>query len=226
MLEIDIEAELARRFPQDVVVPVAKGARGADLVHEVRDRALRVCGTIVWEIKNTRHWQPAWIDKLKADQRAIGANLAVIVSTALPDNVVEFGRVDGVWMAGLRAWPALAVALREQLIEVAFAHAAAEGKSEKMELLYRYLAGDQFRRRIEATVEAFTALQRGLDGERRAMERIWKEREKQIDRVLANTAGMYGEVRGILGQSLPPVPALELDAVAGRLEDMAANITA
>ena len=94
----------------------------------------------------------------------------------LPDSLVEFGRVDGVWVAGLRAWPALAVALREQLIEVAFAHAAAEGKSEKMELLYHYLAGDQFRRRIEATVEAFTALQRGLDGERRAMERIWKER--------------------------------------------------
>ena len=224
VLEIDIETELARRFPQDTILPVAKGARGADLVHEVRDRALRVCGTIVWEIKNTRHWQPAWIDKLKADQRAIGANLAVLVSTALPDSVVEFGRLDGVWVAGLRAWPALAVALREQLIEVAFAHGATEGKSEKMELLYHYLAGDQFRRRIEATVEAFTALQRGLDGERRAMERIWKEREKQIDRVLANTAGMYGEVRGILGQSMPPVLALELGAIAGRLEDATAEL--
>ena len=134
VLEIDIEVELARRFPQDAVLPVAKGARGADLMHEVRDRALRVCGTIVWEIKNARHWQPAWIDKLKVDQRAIGANLAVLVSTALPDSVVEFGRVDGVWVAGLRAWPALALALREQLIEVAFAHAAADGKHEKMEL--------------------------------------------------------------------------------------------
>jgi hypothetical protein len=103
VLEIDIEAALTRRFPQDAVVPVAKGARGADLVHEVRDRTLRVCGTIVWEIKNTRHWQPAWIDKLKADQRAIGANLAVLVSTALPDSLGEFGRVDGVWVAGLRA---------------------------------------------------------------------------------------------------------------------------
>jgi hypothetical protein len=226
VLEIDIEAELARRFPQDAILPVAKGARGADLMHEVRDGTLRACGTIVWEMKNTRHWQPAWIDKLKADQRAIGANLAVLVSTALPDGVVEFGRLDGVWVAGLRAWPALALALREQLIEVAFAHAAAEGKSEKMELLYHYLAGDQFPRRIEATVEAFTALQRGLDGERRAMERIWKEREKQIDRVLANTAGMYGEVRGILGASVPPVPALELDAVAGRLEDAKADMTA
>jgi hypothetical protein len=103
VLEIDIEAELARRFPQDVIVPVAKGARGADLVHEVRDGTLRVCGTIVWEMKNTRHWQPAWIDKVKADQRAIGANLAVVASTALPDSLVEFGRLDGVWVAGLRA---------------------------------------------------------------------------------------------------------------------------
>jgi len=224
VLEIDIEAELARRFPQDAILPVAKGARGADLVHEVRDGTLRVCGTIVWEIKNTRHWQPAWIDKLKADQRAIGANLAVLVSTALPDSLVEFGRVDGVWVAGLRAWPALAVALREQLIEVAFAHAAAEGKSEKMELLYHYLAGDQFRRRIEATVEAFTALRNGLTRERNAMERIWNEREKQIERVLANTAGLYGEVRGIVGSSVPPVPALELDGAAGRLDDATADI--
>jgi hypothetical protein len=223
VLEIDLEAELARRFPQDAILPVAKGARGADLVHEVRDGTLRVCGTIVWEMKNTRHWQGAWIDKLKSDQRAIGANLAVLVSTALPDSLVEFGRVDGVWVAGLRAWPALAVALREQLIEVAFAHDAAEGKSEKMELLYHYLAGDQFRRRIEATVEAFTALRNGLTRERTAMERIWNEREKQIERVLANTAGMYGEVRGIVGSSVPPVPALELDAVAGQLEDATAE---
>jgi hypothetical protein len=116
------------------------------------------------------------------------------------------------------------VALREQLIEVAFAHAAADGKHEKMELLYRYLSGDQFRRRIEATVEAFAALQSGLNRERTAMERIWKEREKQIERVLANTAGMYGEVRGMVGSSVPRVPALELDAVAGMVEDMTAEM--
>jgi hypothetical protein len=116
------------------------------------------------------------------------------------------------------------VALREQLIEVAFAHAAAEGKSEKMKLLYHYLAGDQFRRRIEATVKAFTALRNGLTRERNSMERIWNEREKQIERVLVNTAGMYGEVRGIVGSSVPPVPALELDSVAGQLDDMAADM--
>ncbi len=174
-------------------------------------RAARLFG----ETKNTRRWQPAWVDKLKADQRAIGASLAVIVSVALPDGIVEFGRVDGVWVAGLRSWPALAAALREQLIQVAFAHAAAEGKHEKMEPLYRYLAGDQFKGRIEAMVEAFAALQSGLGRERAAMERLWKEREKQIERVLRNTAGMYGEMRGMLGSSVPPVPALELEAGAG-----------
>ena len=226
VLEIDVEAQLAHRFPHDLIAPVRKGVRGADIVHEVHDHALRLCGTIVWETKNARHWQPGWLDKVKEDQRAIGANLAVIVSTALPDVIAEFGRIDGVWVTGLRAWPALATALREQLIQVAFAHAAAEGKHEKMECLYHYLAGDQFRSRIEATVEAFTALQRGLDGERRAMERIWKEREKQIERVLANTAGMYGEVRGILGSTLLPVPALELVAVAVRLEDATADMRA
>ena len=223
VLEIDVEAELRRRFPQDRIVPVPQGRRGADLVQEVRDRALRACGTIVWEVKNTRRWQAGWLDKLKADQRALGADLAVIVSTALPDGLVEFGRLDGVWVAGLRVWPALATALREQLLAIAFAHAAADGKHEKMELLYRYLSGDRFKSRIAATVEAFAALKAGLDRERIAMERLWKEREKQIERVLANTAGLYGEVRGLVGTSLPELPALELAPIAGVLADLTAE---
>jgi hypothetical protein len=220
VLEIDIQVELERRFPQDLISPVPKGARGADLLQEVRDGTAKACGLIIWETKNTKHWQPAWLDKLKQDQRVIGANLAVIVSAALPDGIVEFGRIDGVWVASLRAWPALALALREQLIQVAFAHAAADGKQEKMEFLYHYLAGDQFRSRVQAIVEAFTALQANLNQERRAMERVWKEREKQIERVLISTAGMYGEVRGIVGSSLPDMPALELQPIAGAVEDM------
>jgi hypothetical protein len=218
VLEIDVEAELKRRFPHDVISPVPKGVRGADLVQEVRDGA-RACGVIVWETKNTKHWHPAWLDKLKEDQRALGANLAVLVSTVLPDGIVEFGRTEGVWVTSLRAWPALALALREQLVAVAFARAAADGKQEKTEFLYHYLAGDQFRSRVSAIVEAFTALRSELGRERTAMERIWKQREKQIDRVLSNTAKMYGEMRGIVGSSLPEVPALELEAVAGLIEE-------
>jgi hypothetical protein len=130
VLEIDVQTELERRFPHDAISPVPKGARGADLVQEVRDGSARACGVIVWETKNTKHWNPVWLDKLKEDQRSIGANLAVLVSTALPEGIVEFGRIDGVWVASLRAWPALALALRDQLIQVAFAHAAAVGKQD------------------------------------------------------------------------------------------------
>jgi hypothetical protein len=220
VLEIDVQAELERRFPYDLISPVPKGARGADLLQEVRNGAAQPCGLIIWETKNAKRWLSAWVDKLKQDQRSMGANLAVLVSTTLPDGIVEFGCIEGVWVASLRVWPALALVLREQLIQVAFAHAAADGKHEKMELLYQYLAGDQFRARVQAIVEAFTALQSQLNRERVAMERIWKEREKHIERALAGTAGMYGEVRGIVGSSLPQVPALELEPMAAMLEDM------
>lgn len=218
VLELDIEERLSALFPHDIVRPVPKGMRGADLVQEVCGSGGQVCGTIVWETKNTRNWSPAWIDKLKEDQRAVGASLAVLVTVALPADVRDFGRIGGVWVASVSAWPALALALREQLVAVAFARATSEGRQEKMALLYDYLSGEAFHHRVEAIVEAFTAMQTQLHGERRAMERLWREREKQIERVITHTAGMYGEVRGLVGASLPEIPALTLEGVAGLLE--------
>ncbi|MEW5977195.1 MAG: DUF2130 domain-containing protein [Acidobacteriota bacterium] len=212
VLELDIEAALNEHFPQDDIRPVPKGMRGADLIQEVRNRSGQSCGTILWETKNTRHFQPSWIDKLKQDQRAAGAALAVIVSAVLPEGLREFGRIDGVWIASLAAWPVLATALREQLIQVAFARAASEGKRGKMELLYAYLSGDEFRHRVEAIVEAFSAMQGQLHKERRAMERLWHEREKQLERIITNTAGMYGDLRGLIGGSLPDIQSLSLEA--------------
>jgi hypothetical protein len=222
VLELDIQAALERTFPHDVVKPVPKGVRGADLIHEIRNAAFKPCGSIVWETKNTKQWQSAWVEKLKEDQRAIGANIAVLVSVTLPDGIGEFRQVDGVWVASPRVWPALAVALREQLIQVAFAHAASEGKNEKMEVLYRYLAGDQFRSRVQGIVEAFTGMQAQLNRERRAMDKLWREREKQIERAIVNTVGMYGEMRGIVGASMAEIPALELDELPA-IEDAAAE---
>jgi hypothetical protein len=212
VLEIDLQAALESQFPRDVLRPVPKGVHGADLLQEVRDAALNPCGLIAWETKNTRHWQAAWIGKLKDDQRACGASLAVLVSVALPAEARGgFAWIDGVWVASLATWPALAVALREQLLQVAFARNAATGMNDKMEALYRYLSGDAFRHKVETIVEAFTALKAQLDRERRAMEKLWKERERQIDRVIGATAGMYGELRGTIGQSMSAIPALELD---------------
>lgn len=211
VLEIDIQAALERQFPHDLIRPVPKGMTGADLIQEVRDAALAPCGQIIWEVKNTKHWQPAWLDKLKADQRQAGAALAILVSTALPEGVRGFGQMNGVWISDLAHYPMLAVALRDQLQQVAFARVAGQGKNEKMEMLYRYLAGDDFRHKVEAIVEAFTALRAQLDKERRAMHRQWAERERQIERVILSTTGMYGALQGIIGQGLASIPALELD---------------
>lgn len=211
VLELDIQAALERQFPHDLIRPVPKGMTGADLIQEVRDPALNGCGSLIWEFKNTKHWQPAWLDKLKADQRTAGAALAVLVTMTLPDGVRGFAQINGVWVSDLAHYPALAVALRDQLQQVSFARAAGQGKNEKMELLYQYFAGDEFRHKIEAIVEAFTAMRTQLNKERVAMQKHWAEREKQIERVITSTTGLYGALQGIIGQGLPAIAALELD---------------
>ncbi len=213
VLELDLEAALARAFPQDEIRPVPKGLRGADLIQTVRDSGLRPCGTIIWETKNTKNWSPSWLTKLKDDQRAAGASVAVLVSVTLPDDVRTFGLVDGVWVASLPCYLPLAVALREHLLHVAFAQAAAQGMSDKMEALYRYLSGDEFRHRVQALIETFTAMKDQLMRERRAMEKLWAERDKQIERIMTNTVGLYGAIRGVIGGQLPEMPALDLEAL-------------
>jgi hypothetical protein len=187
--------------------------RGADVIQEVRDGGLRPCGTIIWETKRTKAWSPGWLAKLKDDQREAGASVAVLVSVTLPEDIRAFGLVDGVWVASLACYLPLAIALREQLIRVAFARAAAQGMSDKMEALYRYLSGDEFRHRVEALVETFKAMEEQLAKERRAMEKLWAERAKQIERLMTNTVGMYGAIRGVIGGQLPEIPALDLGAL-------------
>lgn len=211
VLELDLESRLSSLFVNDQISPVPKGIRGADVVQTVKDSSFNECGKIIWETKNTKNWSTQWIQKLKDDQREIGANLAILVSITLPENIKGFGMMEGVWIADIQSYLPLATAMREQLIQVSFARNASQGKSEKMEMMFNYLSGDEFRQRVEAIVETFNEMQDQLNREKRAMERIWKERDKQIQRITANTIGMYGDVRGIIGSSIQSIPALELD---------------
>jgi hypothetical protein len=210
-LELDLEANLNSHFPHDRIAPVPKGIRGADIIQSVQNANLLDCGAIIWETKNTKAWNSAWIDKLKDDQRAIGANLAVLVSTELPEGIKTFSQLDGVWVSSVAACIPLAMALRQQLVQVTFARSASEGKSEKMEMVYEYLSGDAFRHKVEAIVETFVGMQEQLNKEKRAYTRLWKEREKQIERIIENTAGMYGDVRGLIGSAVPEIQALTLE---------------
>jgi len=208
VLELELEELLRAEFPYDEIVPVPKGVNGADIIQKVFDRSGRLCGQIAWESKKTKTWSEGWIQKLKDDQRAIKADLAVIVSISLPDGVTGFVVRDGVWVCDKSLAVALATALRLNLESVTREKAMSVGKNEKMEILYSYLTGVEFKQRVEAIVEAFSSMDMSLKKERLAYEKIWSEREKQIRKVITNTVGMYGDLSGLV--TLPQIKSLEL----------------
>jgi len=208
--EVELEAVLRSAFPVDLIEPVAKGVRGADLIQRVHTQAGTSCGSIVWEAKTAKNWSDAWLVKLRDDQRAQKAELAVLVSAVLPDDVKGFSYIDGVWISDFPSSLGLATALRIQLLQLQVARAAAEGRSSKTDLLYAYLSGTEFRQRVEAIVESFTSMKQDLDRERTAFEKSWAKREQQLGKVLQNVAGMYGDMQGIIGASLPDIEQLQL----------------
>jgi len=216
VLEQDFEARLKSFFVHDDIQPVPKGIRGADLIQTVRTTMGAESGVLLWETKNTKAWSSAWIPKLKDDMIEVRASIAILVSVVLPDGINRFGQVDGLWVSDPLSAIPLAAALREQLMAISRERMASIGKNEKMETLYQYLAGVEFKQKIEGIVEAFTSMQDQLNRERRAMERHWKQREKEIERVVKNTVGLYGDMQGIIGGQIPAIPALELDDKADR----------
>jgi hypothetical protein len=173
----------------------------------------RPCGTILWESKRTKHWSEAWLDKLREDQGAAKAELAVLVSQALPRDVNTFEHRDGVCITCPRTLIPVAALLRHFLIEMAMFRQAGVGQQTKMEMVYQYLTGPGFRRRVESIVDAFSAMQADLNKEKRAITRQWAKRQKQLDRMIEDTAGMYGELQGIAGETLPEIGGLELAAL-------------
>ena len=208
--EGELESMLRERFPTDAISGIGQGVRGADIHQVVCDARGGRSGSILWECKNTRHWSDGWVAKLKEDQRACRADVAILVSAALPKGCARFAIVDGVVVTEFPCAGAVASLVRAQLLQLSQARAAAATKDEKLELLYRYLSGVEFRQRVEAVVEAFANMRRELDQERRAAEKQWAKRAKQIEAVTFNVSGMYGDLEGLV--SLPSIQMLELPA--------------
>lgn len=207
--EEELETILRQAFPMDDISGIGQGIRGADIHHVVVDARGATRGAILWECKNARNWSDGWIAKLKADQRSLHADVAVLVTAALPKECRRFTMVDGVLVTDFACAGALAAVLRANLLELAQARQAAVQKHDTLELLHRYLSGVEFRQRVEAVVDAFTAMRADLDQERRAAERAWARRAKQIDAVTFNVSGMYGDLQGLV-PSLAPIRRLEL----------------
>jgi hypothetical protein len=218
--ELELEALLRAKFPHDSIEPVPKGEHGGDVLQCVVGPLGLACGTIIWESKRTRNWSDGWLAKLREDQRAAKAEIAVIVSQVLPKGVDSFDLVDGVWVTHPRAALPVAMSLRQSLLEVAAARQASEGRQTKMELVYQYLTGPRFRQRVQAIVEAFSSMQEDLDKEKKVIIKQWAKRDEQIDRVMQSTVGMYGDLQGIAGKTLQEIDGLSLDSLEAPQENL------
>ncbi len=210
VLELEIEEMFKREFPFDVIEAVSTGVRGGDIIQTVKTQSGRTCGIILWETKRVKNWSESWIAKLKDDQGDAKADLAVLVSEALPAGFHHFRQINGVWVTDIPSALSLALALRMALIQTANAKEFESGKDDKKELIYRYVTGPEFRNRVTAIIEGFRAMKEDLESERRAMQKIWASREKQIERIISNTAGMHGDLEGLAGPALPQIKILEL----------------
>jgi len=211
VLELELEEILKAEFPQDEIVPVPKGVKGADVIHKIIDRSGRLCGQIIWESKKTKAWSEGWIQKLKDDQRAIKADLAVIVSIVLPTEVKGFSLRDGVFVCDVKLAVNLASLLRYDLLKVSEANRALTGKEEKRDVVYAYVNSVDFKQRIQTIAEAFIEMKNDIDKEKRSYQAIWAKREKQVQRVIDNTFGIYGDLKGLTGGAIQEIKMLELE---------------
>jgi len=216
--ELAIEEWLAAQFPLDTIQEIKKGARGGDCIQIVHTRTEQNCGTIYYESKRTKDFQPSWIEKFKADIRDKGANIGVLVTEVMPSDMDRMGLRDGIWICNYDEFKGLCAVLRQGIVQVNNAIVTQENKGDKMDLLYDYLTSNTFRMQIEAIVEGFTQMKSDLESEKRSMQRIWKQREKQIEKVVTNTIDMYGSIKGIAGNAIQSVKALELPGFDEDLE--------
>lgn len=208
--ELAIEDYLRLEYPMDEIEEVRKGTRGADCIQRVHTRSISNAGTIYYESKRTKDFQISWIDKLKEDMRVVGADMGVLITQSMPKDMAYMGERQGIWICSYDDFKAMVAILRHGLIGVATALRSQENKTDKLNLLYSYLTGNDFKMQIEAIVEGFSQMQEDLQKEKIAMHRIWAQREKVIDKVLQNTAQFYGNVKGIAGNSIPRISVLDL----------------
>ena len=208
--ELAVEEYLSNRFKLDSIEEIAKGVRGADCLQIVHTRDAQNCGKIYYESKRTKDFQKQWIEKFKKDIREKGADIGVLVTQALPRDQERMSLVDGIWVCTYEEFKSLSGILRESIIKIDKINRSQENKTDKMSLLYGFLTSNEFGMQVESIVEGFSTMKNDLDKEKRAMARIWKQREKQLDKVLDNTVNMYGSIKGIAGNVIVHIEALEL----------------
>lgn len=216
VLELEVEQSLTTSFFHDLIEEVKKGVRGADVIQTVRTATGIAAGKIIWEAKRAEHWSDKWLQKLKDDQQEAKADLAVLVTTAMPKGVTEpFTRMGDIWVISPQVLRPMAETLRVILLESHKLRQANVGRDEKIEQLYNYLASPAFAQRMRTVIETFGTMQSELESEKRALQKIWAKRQTQIERALKSMTTVVGELQGIAQESLPELRQIEtLDALA------------
>lgn len=211
VLELDLEELLRKAYPSDIIEPVEKGIRGADIRQIVKTQRGNTCGVILWEAKRTKAWQEEWLTKLKDDLRNEKANIPIIVTNVFPKG--SAGGIcskDGVWLCDYNLIVPLADLIRTNLKDVAYQKYVSQNRGEKADLLYSYITGHEFTQQVEAIVEVYREMQEQITRERSAFEKSWKAREEQARRIITSSARIYGSVQGLVGSSMPQVTGLEI----------------
>jgi hypothetical protein len=216
--ELLLEEILKENFPFDLIEEVGKGVEGADCIQIVRNGSGKECGKIIYESKRTKGWSSNWIDKLKADMRSRGADVAILVTQTFPKDMERFGEKDGIWLCNFNEVGSVSAIIRHSIMQVYEIQKREENKGDKMQMLYNYLTGVEFKGQVESIAEGFMAMRNSITKERMQMEKMWKEREKQLEKVLINTSGLYGSVKGIAGASLGDIPLLDGEGPINEIE--------
>ncbi|EAK0436969.1 DUF2130 domain-containing protein [Campylobacter lari] len=208
--ELAIEEFLKNKYPFDTIEEIAKGAKGGDCIQIIHTREVQNCGKIYYESKRTKEFKREWIGKFKTDIINKGADAGILVTEVLPKELDRMGLIDGIWVCTYEEFKALSSVIRDSIIKINQAKKSQENKTDKMSLLYKYLTSTEFKMQIETIVEGFTQMQKDLESEKRSIQRIWKQREKQLEQVLENSINMYGSIKGIAGNSIASINVLEL----------------
>ena len=212
VMELNLEDQLKETFPYDEFLPIPKGIEGADIWQKVKNKHGQEAGLFVWEIKRTKAFSKGWLPKLREDCRKVNGSVSILITDTLPDTISYFGREAGVWICSFEYALVLANVLRDSLLQLAIAKSSASHKDEHLQEIYDYITSEAFRHKIEAHFESVKTLKIDLDSEKRAMERIWKKREVEIQRLDKSMSQMFGEIQGVVGPQLEAPRNLEIEA--------------
>jgi len=211
-LEASFEDQLRAAFPRDSVSDVPTGASGADVILDVFNDHGSECGRILFETKRTANWSDEWLPKLREDMHRVGATIGVIITQVMPRGAQSSVYKDGIWVADFAAAMTLVRTLRWGLQTAALQKRISDQAGDASALLYEFVTGPDFRNRVQSILHTYSSMRTMLEKERRAMHRIWKKREAQLESLTGHTTHVIAHLEAKTGREI------DGDAIAA-LED-------